>query len=66
MVVVVTLKSKMVVGEIVKVRDLEQGLKCNKSPEPLLGGPATSEQMPELLPFKFPALGNTTRYWIRL
>ena len=38
----------------------------NKSLKPLLDGPATSERIPALLPFKFPALGNTTPYWIRL
>ena len=35
----------LVVGEIVKVRDLELDPKSNKSPEPLLDGPATSEHM---------------------
>ena len=30
----------------------------NKSPEPLLDGSATSEQMSALLPFKFPASGK--------
>ena len=43
----------LVVGEIVKVRVLEQDPKSNKSAEPLLGGPATSEHMSALLPFKF-------------
>ena len=31
----------LVVGKIVKVRDLELDPKSNKSPEPLLDGPAT-------------------------
>ena len=44
-----------VVGEIVKVRDLELDLKSNKSPEPLLDGP---EHISALLPFKFPASGK--------
>ena len=30
----------------------------NKSPEPLLDGPATSEQLSALLPLKFPASGK--------
>ena len=69
--VVVTpaLKSKMaagrgpvvlvvVVGEIVKVQDLDVDPKPNKFPEPLLDGPATSEHMSALLALKFPASGN--------
>ena len=45
----------LVVGEIVRVRDLELDPKSNKSPEPLLDGPATSEHMSALLPFEFAA-----------
>ena len=60
--VVVTLKSKMAVSrassggnsKIVVSFDLSE--RWNKSPEPLLDGPATSEHMSALLPYKFPAL----------
>ena len=48
----------LVVGEIVKVRDLELSESSSKSPEPLLDGLAISEHMSALLPFKFPALGK--------
>ena len=37
-------------GKIVKVRDLELSESSNKSPEPLLDLPATSEHMSVLLP----------------
>ena len=47
----------LVVGEIVKVRDIELDPKSNKSLEPLLDVPATSEHTSEFLPFKFPASG---------
>ena len=58
--VVVMLKSKMTAssarsGEIEKRTGSESS---NKSPEPLLDGPATSEHMSALLPFKFPTLGK--------
>ena len=39
----------LVEGEILKLRDLELDPKSNKSPEPLLDGPATSEHMSALL-----------------
>ena len=51
MVDVVTLKSKMLV-----VCDLSES--SDKSPEPQLDGPATSEHMSAFLPFKFPASGK--------
>ena len=47
----------LVVGEIVKVRDLELDPKSDESPEQLLDGPATSEHMSALLPSKFPVSG---------
>ena len=47
-----------VVGEIVKVRDLEQDPKTNKSLEPLLDGPATSQHMSASLPLKLPDSGK--------
>ena len=62
--VAVTLKSKLVAssassggnGKIIVSFDLSES--SNKSPEPLLDGPATSEHMSALLPFKFPASGK--------
>ena len=42
----------LVVGEIVKVRDLELSESSNKSPVPLLDGPATSQHVPALLSFE--------------
>ena len=62
--VVVTLKSKMAASsassggnsKIIVSFDLSES--SNKSPEPLLDGPATSEHMSALLPFKFPASGK--------
>ena len=44
----------LVVGEMVKVPSKSS----NKSPEPLLDGPAASEHMSPLLPFIFPAFGK--------
>ena len=62
--VVVTLKSKMATGsarsggnsKIIVTFDLSEN--SNKSPEPLLDGPSTSEHMSALLAFKFPASGK--------
>ena len=62
--VVVTLKSKMVgssasIGgnsKMVVLFDLSES--SNESSEPLLEGPATSEHMSVLLPFRFPASGK--------
>ena len=48
----------LVVGEIVKVWDLELKESSNESPAPLLDGPTTSEHMSALLSFKFPASGK--------
>ena len=48
----------LLVEGIVKVRDLDLSESSNKPPEPLLDGPATSEHMSALLPFKFPASGK--------
>ena len=61
--VIVTPKSKMGArsassGEIVKVLDLDLSESSNKSPEPLLDGPDTSEYMPVLLLFEFSASGK--------
>ena len=42
------------VREIVQVRDPELDAQSNKSPDPLLDGPAISKHMSALLPFKFP------------
>ena len=58
--IVVTLKFRMEASSVsgwrtVKVRDLEIDTKSNKSLESLLDGPAISEHMSALLPFKFPA-----------
>ena len=62
--VVVTLKFKMAASsassggnsKIIVSFDLSES--SNKSPEPLLDGPATSEHMSALLPFKFPVSGK--------
>ena len=51
-VVVDTLKYTMAAGIVVVSES------SNKLPEPLLDGPATSEHMSTLLPFKFPASGK--------
>ena len=61
--VIVTLNPRwrqvvLLVGEIEEVQDLELDPKSNKSPEPLLDGPVTSEHMSALLPFKFSASGK--------
>ena len=68
--VVVTSKSKLAASsassggnsKIIVSFDLSES--SNKSPEPLLDGPATSEHMSALLPFKFPASGKTMPNWI--
>ena len=62
--VVVTLKSKMAAssassgGNIKITVSFDQSESSNKSFEPLLDGPATSEHMATLLPFKFPSSGE--------
>ena len=48
----------LAVEEIVKVRDLELDPKTNKTPKPLLDGPATPEHTSALLPLKSLASGN--------
>ena len=65
--VVVTLKSKMAASSAssekkVKIGDLDLSESSNKSPKPLLEGPATSEHVSVLLPFKISRLGEIRRH----
>ena len=62
MLIVVTLKSKMAAGSTSSGRNSKSTgsriERSNKSPEPLIDGPTTSEHISALLPFRSPASGK--------